>query len=85
MGGVGFPELSHLLPANRNRGADSGGAARSAGPGQRIGPTVGIAGWKARSWNWEHSIEPLSGFGGEDVSGLDGASVFVAQCVEAGG
>ena len=49
MGDVGFPELSQLLPANSYRGADSGGAARSAGPGQRVGPAVGIAGWKART------------------------------------
>ena len=49
MGDSGLPELSHLLPANRNRGADSGGVARSAGPGQRVGPAVGIAGRRARA------------------------------------
>ena len=30
-------------------------------------------------------VGPLSGFSGEGVSGFDGASVFFAQCVEAGG
>ena len=55
------PATDRLLPQrvdNSNRGTDSGGAARSARPGQRVGPAVGIAGCKARSWNWAMIASP---------------------------